>query len=93
MENVVELNAVLDIEEYIAKYKNIEKVLTILEDNYLVKSIDKYDKDELAYEMSVSFPLIQSTINIIGENLRETNDKFEKCFYKNVANNKQNISV
>ena len=88
MENVVELNAVMDIEEYISKYKNIEKLLTVLEDNYLVTSSDKYSKVELAFEMSTSFPLIQAVVNIIGENLRETNDKFDKCFYKLISNNK-----
>ena len=80
MENVVELNAVMDIEEYISKYKNIEKLLTVLEDNYLVTSIDKYSKEELAFEMSIAFPLIQGVISIIGDLIRDTNDKFNNAF-------------
>lgn len=93
MKNVAEFNTVGDIEEYIVKYRTIENLLTVLEDNYLVTPIDKYTKDELAFEMSRAFPLIQATVNIISETLRETNDKFETCFYKLISNNKQNISV
>jgi len=76
----VPLDEVLEIEQYIAKYNNIEKLLTVLEDNYFVGTIEKYNKNELAFETSIVFPLIQGVMSIIGDIMRDTNDSFNNTF-------------
>ena len=76
----VPLDEVLEIEQYIAKYNNIEKLLTVIEDNYFVGTIEKYNKNELAFETSIVFPLIQGVMSIIGDIMRDTNDRFSNTF-------------
>jgi len=67
MERREEKTSIFDLEQYIWRYESIGKLFTVLEDNYLVKNISRYNKDELFYEMRNIFPLIQVLVEIIGE--------------------------
>jgi len=76
MERREEKTSIFDLEQYIWRYESIGKLFTVLEDNYLVKNISRYNKDELFYEMRNIFPLIQVLVEIIGELLNDTTNKF-----------------
>ena len=80
MEHREEKSNIFDVEQYIWKYESIGKLFTVLEDNYLVNDISRYNKDELFYEMRDTFPLIQVLVEVIGELLNDTTKKFRNSF-------------
>lgn len=76
----VPLDDVLELEKYIVKYNNIERLFSVIEDNYFVGTIEKYNENELAFETSIAFPLVQGVMSIIGDVMRDTNNRFSNAF-------------
>ena len=83
MEHRKEKINIFDVEHYIYRYEKIEKLFSVLEDNYLIKDINQYNKEELFYEMKDIFPIIQVLVEIIGELLNDTTKSFRNKFNLN----------